>query len=114
MSSPITPIVALSGPTTSVTTPARPESSEPLSGLVPGEDAFAIQASRVEPPTEVLDLLGAAGERHAELLDDGRELRFLATESGAPRVELHDLGTGTSRQISIVEAFELLDGGAAE
>ncbi len=92
MSSPITPIVARSGPTTSVTTPARPESGEPLSGLVPG---FAIKASRAEPPKEVLDLLGAAGERHTELLDDGRELRFLATESGAPRVELHDLAAGT-------------------
>jgi hypothetical protein len=114
MSSPITPIVALSGPTPSITRPTRPESGEPLSGLVPGEKAFAIWASHSEPPREVLDLLGAAGERHSELLDDGRELRFLAAESGAPRVELHDLAVGTSRQISIVEAFELLDGGAAE
>jgi FlaG protein len=66
------------------------------------------------PPAEVLDAVGAAAERAAELRRQNRELHFHKDEkSGRVIVEVRDLDGNVIRTIPPSEALAVMSGAAA-
>jgi len=65
------------------------------------------------PPTEVLDAIGAAAERAAELRSQNRELHFRKDEStGRVIVQVRDLAGNVIRTIPPSSALEIMAGAA--
>ena len=63
------------------------------------------------PPTEVLDAIGAAAERAAELRSQNRELHFRKDEaSGRVIVQVRDLAGNVIRTIPPSSALEIMAG----
>jgi uncharacterized FlaG/YvyC family protein len=63
------------------------------------------------PPTEVLDAIGAAAERAAELRADNRELHFHKDEaSGRVIVQVRDLAGNVIRTIPPSKALDVMSG----
>jgi hypothetical protein len=75
-------------------------------------DAASIGAGPLpdSPPPEVLDALGAAGDRYDELRAQGRELRFDADDAGGVRVSLLDADGNVLRTLSPSEALDVATG----
>jgi hypothetical protein len=110
MSSPVTPIEAPLGSATPPPSPDRGDAARFLAGFSSSEDEISIKAIHSEPPAEVLEEVAAAAELHTEMLEDGREVRFLNDAQGKPvRIELHDR-TGLLRTLTVTEAMELVAG----
>ncbi len=81
--------------------PAREDASTVFAGTIPGA-----------PPAEVLDAIGAAADRHAELAAQGRELRFEpgGVGGGGVRVTLLDGDGNVLRTLSGSEALDVATG----
>jgi hypothetical protein len=109
MSSPVTPIEAQLGSATP--SPEHGDAGRFLSRLgSSGENEISIKAIDREPPAEVLEQVAAAAELHTEMLQEGREVRFLDDPRGKPvRIELHDR-SDLLRTLTVAEAMELLAG----
>jgi hypothetical protein len=110
MSSPVTPIEAHLGSATPPPSPEDGDAGRFLSRLGSSEDEISIKAIHSEPPAEVLEEVAAAAELHTEMLEDGREVRFLNSPEGKPvRIELHDR-SGLLETLMVAEAMELIVG----
>lgn len=110
MSSPVTPIEAQLGRSTPSSSPADGDAGRFLSGLASSEVEIAVRAIHCEPPAEVLEAVAVAAELHTEMLEDGREVRFLDDAQGEPvRIELHER-TRLPRALTVGEAMELIVG----
>jgi flagellar protein FlaG len=73
----------------------------------------AVLSLAAAPPTEVLDAIGAAAERAAELRADNRELHFHKDqESGRVIVEVRDLEGNVIRTIPPSHALNIMAGAA--
>jgi hypothetical protein len=110
MSSPVTPIEAHSGSATPSPSPDRGDAGRFLAGIGLSEDEISIKAIHCEPPAEVLEEVGAAAELHAEMLEDGREVRFFDDVQDKPvQIELYE-GADLSRALTVAEAMQLIVG----
>jgi hypothetical protein len=88
-------------------------------GVRPPEDASAVSSGAIpeRPPAEVLDAIGAAADRHAELEAQGHQLRFVLDsdeDGGGVTVELHDLDGTLLRTLAPSEALDVATGAAVE
>ena len=73
----------------------------------------AVLSLPASPPTEVLDAIGAAAERAAELRANNRELHFHKDhESGRVIVEVRDLEGNVIRTIPPSHALKIIAGAA--
>lgn len=116
MSSPIMPIGSSADPPSSTAPAIRQEGDAAafVSELAAGGRALEIDAARVSPPPEVLDQVARAAAVHERLRSEGVELRFsLRGQGAAPRVEMID-GGGSSRELSLTDAFAMAAGADRE
>jgi hypothetical protein len=93
--------------------PGKAPDVAPRAARLPArEDASAVSAGAIPatPPDEVLDALGAAADRHGELLAQGRELRFEADDRGGVQIELLDGDGNVLRAVSASEALDVATG----
>jgi hypothetical protein len=73
----------------------------------------AVLSLPASPPPEVLDAVGAAADRAAELRSQNRELHFHMDEaSGRVIVQVRDLDGNVIRTIPPSEALEVMSGAA--
>jgi hypothetical protein len=73
----------------------------------------AVLSLPASPPPEVLNAIGAAAERAAELRSQNRELHFHKDEStGRVIVQVRDLAGNVIRTIPPSSALEIMSGGA--
>jgi flagellar protein FlaG len=71
----------------------------------------AVLSMPASPPVEVLDAIGAAAERAAELRSQNRELHFRKDEStGRVIVQVRDLAGNVIRTIPPSSALEIMAG----
>jgi hypothetical protein len=71
----------------------------------------AVLSLPASPPTEVLDAIGAAAARAAELRAENRELHFRKDEtSGRVIVEVRDLAGNVIRTIPPSKALDVMSG----
>jgi len=85
----------------------------PRAARVPAQrDAATVSSAAIpdSPPPEVLDALGAAGDRYEELRAQGRELRFDASDGGGVQVTLLDGDGNALRTLSPSEALDVATG----
>jgi hypothetical protein len=88
-----------------------PRASRASAGDASDVSSDAIPAS---PPAEVLDAIGAAAQRHGELLAQGRELRFTQDEAGGVHVEVLDGDGDVLRAIAPSEALDIATGASPD
>jgi FlaG protein len=73
----------------------------------------AVLSLPAAPPTEVLDAIGAAADRAAELRSQNRELHFRKDEAtGRVIVQVRDLAGNVIRTIPPSSALEIMSGAA--
>jgi flagellar protein FlaG len=73
----------------------------------------AVLSLPASPPTEVLDAIGAAADRAAELRSQNRELHFRKDETtGRVIVQVRDLAGNVIRTIPPSSALEIMSGAA--
>ncbi len=112
MSSPIIPIEGLSD-VPILTLPAD-VSAERIGVLAPalaeGETMLALIARTDGPPPELLEQIAAAAMIEEQLREGGRQLRFLATEDGLTRIEIHDRDGNLLGTLSTAQALEVAAG----
>jgi hypothetical protein len=75
-------------------------------------DAATVSSAAIpdRPPVEVLDALGAAGDRYEQLREQGRELRFDAGGDGGVQVTLLDDDGNVLRTLSPSAALDVATG----
>jgi hypothetical protein len=85
---------------------ARPAAAAPA----PARDSAEVSLP-AHPPTEVLDAIGAAAARAAELRADNRELHFSKDEAtGRVIVQVRDLDGNVIRTIPPSKALDVMSG----
>jgi flagellar protein FlaG len=88
--------------------PARPAAAAPAPAHAQDSAELSLPA---HPPTEVLDAIGAAAARAAELRADNRELHFHKDEaSGRVIVQVRDLEGNVIRTIPPSKALDIMSG----
>ncbi len=93
---------------------AAPDAAARRSAARAAEDASTVSSDAIpaHPPAEVLDAIGAAAGRHAELAAQGHQLHFvLDDDAGGVSVELHDLDGNFVRALAPSEALDVATGG---
>jgi hypothetical protein len=90
---------------------ARPAAAAPgRAGLTSAGDSAELSLP-AHPPTEVLDAIGAAAERAAELRADNRELHFSKdAATGRVIVQVRDLEGNVIRTIPPSKALDVMSG----
>ena len=84
--------------------------ARPAAAAAPAVDSAELSLP-AHPPTEVLDAIGAAAERAAELRADNRELHFHKDEaSGRVIVQVRDLEGNVIRTIPPSKALDVMSG----
>jgi flagellar protein FlaG len=84
--------------------------ARPAAATAPAQDSAELSLP-AHPPTEVLDAIGAAAERAAELRAGNRELHFHKDEaSGRVIVQVRDLEGNVIRTIPPSKAIDVMAG----
>ena len=92
---------------------ATPGFSLDLARPAAPQDAAMLSLAAAAPPTEVLDAIGAAAQRAAELRADNRELHFHKDEeTGRVIVEVRNLEGNVIRTIPPSHALNIMAGAA--
>jgi FlaG protein len=91
---------------------ARPSAAAGRAGSTSAQAADSAELSLpAHPPTEVLDAIGAAAARAAELRADNRELHFSKDEAtGRVIVQVRDLEGNVIRTIPPSKALDIMSG----
>lgn len=95
---------------------AAPDAAARRSAARAAQDASTVSSDAIpaRPPAEVLEAIGAAAGRHAELEAQGHQLVFKlddTDEAGGVSVELHDLDGNFVRALAPSEALDVATGG---